>query len=208
MARREHPAFIDTPLGIVTASGTRFSTDVALLREYAGEVLDRVSIEKLIAWTEGWLRSGQTLALLALPVLLLTWNTGGAVAAAVILFIGWDTVGPSFVNLPLARVFWLLEKPALQGLYYVLTLSWLAATGATGAVMVGLAVFLVFRLRLADFLARPLISLLRRPLYPLPAPDHILRALIVRVALRHRLPLPQIDAIEKRMMEQLGRRKK
>jgi hypothetical protein len=41
-------------------------------------------------------------------------------------------------------------------------------------------------------------------LYPLPVPDQVLRGLIVRTALKHRLELPQLDEMAHEMMEMFG----
>jgi hypothetical protein len=41
-------------------------------------------------------------------------------------------------------------------------------------------------------------------MYPLPVPDQVLRGLIVRTALKHRLELPQLDEMAREMMEMFG----
>jgi hypothetical protein len=72
-------------------------------------------------------------------------------------------------------------------------------------VWVGLAGFILLRWGLLARLTEPVARRLRAWLYALPLEDQALRAVIIRYALRERVSLPQIDAIEARMLE-MGRR--
>jgi hypothetical protein len=90
----------------------------------------------------------------------------------------------------------------VQGLFYVLVLSVLAAQDQIAAVLVGLAGFLLLRWGLVGRVLRlPLRAVLRR-LYALPPQDQVLRAFILRAGLRHGVALPQLD----RIREQAARR--
>lgn len=189
------PPFLDTPFGIVTASGVRLHTTRALLEEYAGPVLEQVPLETLVARTEVWLRSGQALALWTLAVLLLVLPPLGAAACALTVYVGWETLSPAFVSRRLVTVFRVLDHPGVQALLYVAALSALGMAGQLAAVGVGLGGFVGMRWRLIPLLLRPLISLLRRPLFTLPVPDQVLRAFVLRAALRHGISLPQLDRL-------------
>jgi len=189
--------FLDTPAGLLSASGVRFHTTRALLEDYAGPVLERVPLADLIARTEVWLRSGQTAALWALAGFLLVLPPLGAAACALTVYLGWETLSPAFVSRRVVSAFRVLEMPAVQAVLFVATLSWLGAAGQLGAVGVGLVGFILVRWQILPFLLRPTVALLRRPLFTLPAPDQVLRAFVLRAALRHGIELPQLEALKR-----------
>ncbi len=195
----EHPPFLDTPGGIITASGVRFHTTGALLEEYAGPVLAVVPLATLVSRTEVWLRSGQTLALWTLALLLLAVPPVAAVLAALTVYLGWETVGPSFVGRRLVAVFRVLDRPLVQAALYVAVLSWLGAEGRLSAVGAGIAGFVLVRWRLLPLALRPTLAILRRPLYTLPVPDQVLRAFVLRAALRHGITIPQLDRLKREL---------
>jgi hypothetical protein len=193
----DHPAFLDTPGGLITASGVHFHTTRALLEQYAGPVLEVVGLDTLVGRAEVWLRSGQTVALWSLALLLLVLPPLGAVLAALTIYLGWETLGPSFVSRRLVAVLRVLEKPIVQAALYIAVLSYLGAQGNVGAVGVGLAGFVLMRWRVLPLALRPVLKLLRRPLYTLPPPDQVLRAFVLRAALRHNIDLPQLEQLKR-----------
>jgi hypothetical protein len=193
------------PTGIFTAAGTWFHVSVSDLEAYAGPLLDRVTIDRVLEGAESVLRAPQTLALWMLLVVLLVATPTEAAIAALVVLLGWSVVGPGLVlpgMLPVLRV---LETVWLQGGAFVAGLSLLGTSGATSAVWVGLAGFILLRWGLLARLTEPVARRLRAWLYALPLEDQALRAVIIRYALRERVSLPQIDAIEARMLE-MGRR--
>ncbi len=195
----DHPPFLDTPAGLITASGVHFHTTRALLEQYAGPVLDVIPLATLIDRAEVWLRSGQALALWALALFLLVLPPAGAALCALTVYLGWETVGPAFVSSRLVAVFRVLEKALVQAALYVAVLSTLGAQGRIGAVGVGLTVFVLMRWRLIPWALRSLLEMLRRPLYTLPVPDQVLRGFVLRAALRHRIALPQLERLKRDM---------
>jgi hypothetical protein len=90
-----------------------------------------------------------------------------------------------------------LEKPLVQAALYIAVLSYLGAQGSVGAVGVGLAGFVLMRWRVLPLALRPVLKLLRRPLYTLPPPDQVLRAFVLRAALRHDIDLPQLEQLKR-----------
>lgn len=200
---RSSEPFFEAPHGMVTASGVRFHTTRALLEEYAGPVLARVPLEVLLGRAAVWLRSGQTLALWVLALLLLVVPPAGAALLALTVYVGWETLGPALVGRRLAAVFGVLERPLVQVALYVVVLSVLWTQGQAGAVAVGLAGFVLVRWRVLALLAGPLLALLRRPLYTLPVADQVLRAFVLRAALEHGIALPQLE----RLKEELRRKR-
>jgi hypothetical protein len=194
--------YVSTPQGIFTASGVWFQATEEVLRDYAEPVLAHVSLAELIRRAERWLRSPTTLAVWALPPLLMLLAPVWAAVAALALFAGWTLLAPSLASRRAARVAGWLERPIVQGLFYVLLLSVLAAQGRVTAVVTGLAGFLVLRWGLVRRLLRvPSRAALHR-LYALPPEDQVLRAFILRAGLRHDVDLPQL----RRIREQVARR--
>lgn len=195
------PLFLDTPGGLITASGVHFHTTQAMLERYAGPVLDVVPLATLVERAEVWLRSGTALALWALALFLLVLAPLGAALCALTVYLGWETLSPSLVSQRLVAAFRVLEKVFVQAALYMAVLSTLGAQGQVGSVGVGLAGFVLMRWRVIPWLLRPVLDLLRRPLYTLPVPDQVLRAFVLRAALRHGIALPQLE----RLKRDLGR---
>lgn len=203
MARRDAPApppYVALPGGLVTADGTLFRTSEAALQDYAGAVLEREPLPLLIAQAETWLRSPQTLALWLLPFLLVTGPPWTAALVTLAAYIGWTLAAPGLVTRPLLRGFGWLEQVAGQALLYIGILSWLGQNGHYAALATGLAGFVLLRWGVIGWLLRPLQPFIDRR-YPLRRPDQVLRAIIIRAALKHRLPLPEVDAIAAQMLE-------
>ncbi len=200
--------FVDTPEGIFTASGVWFRTRVAALQAYAGPVLEREPVPVLLAQAELWLRSPQALTLWLLPVFLYLLAPLQAALAALVVYVGWRSLGPSFVSRALARLFRILDAVFVQALYYVFMLSLLAAQASYTAVWVGLGGFILLRWGLIRWATQPLIRPIWASLYPLPVPDQVLRAFLLRAALAFNVSLPQLDRIEQQVRDFLQRNKR
>lgn len=71
------------------------------------------------------------------------------------------------------------------------------------AVWTGLAGFVLGRWQLLERLLRPLWDRGLQALYRLPLPDRVLRAVLVRAALTERVPLPELQAMEREMLHHL-----
>ena len=191
----EEGVYVSTPQGLFTASGVWFQATEEMLRDYAGPVLQHVALAELVRRAERWLRSPMTLAAWMLPLALLLLSPWAAAGATLTLFCGWTLLCPSLASRRAAQVAGWMEQPWLQGLFYVLVLSILAAQGRLAAVGVGLAGFLLLRWGLVRRALRvPLRAAMRR-LYPLPPEDQVLRAFILRAGLRHDVALPQLDRL-------------
>lgn len=201
------PAYVDTPYGLMSAAGRWYHIPEDGVREYAGAVLDHVSLDQLVRWADAWMESPRTVALWALPALLWTLPFGWAALAAVGIYCGWMLASPSFPGVRGARVVSVLRNVYLQGGYYVVTLSVMAANEQLAAVGVGLAAFVLFRWGVVGWTLRAALRLVRRRLYPLPVPDQILRGLIVRAALKYRVSVPQVDALTSDILENWGTKK-
>ena len=205
---RDTPIYLDTPTGIVTTAGTRFRTSEGLLQEFASQVFEHEPLEQLIRYTEAWLRGGVALALCILLVGVLWLPAWLAGALAVVVYMMWEGIAPSAPSVAGARVLRLIEHPLVQGIPYVIVLSLLGMAGQIDAAVIGLLGFVGFRLGAIQALLRPVLDPLRARLFPLPVPDQVLRAFIVRAALRHGVGLKELAPLEQSAREawKLGRK--
>ena len=198
--------FVDTPEGIYTASGVWFRTREESLYAYAGPVFDREPLARLFMQAEVWLRSPMTLALWLLPLLLFMLSPLQAALAALVVYVGWESLGPSFVSRTVSGVFRVLDLVLLQALYFVLTLSILAAQEQLAALGVGLGGFILLRWSLVRMVTQPVVKRIWATLYKMPVPDQVLRSFIIRAALKYHVSLPELDRIEQEILENLKRK--
>lgn len=198
-------SYVDTPQGIFTAAGIWFRTTKEDLERYAGPVFEHESIERLIERSEVWLRSPQTIAVWGLPLFLLAIEPLPAVLAALTVYVGWKSLSPSLVNRPLERFLELLDPVWLQGAYYVGILSFFAAIQAFTAVWVGLAGFILLRWGIVERVTDIIVRLIWSTLYAMPVNDQILRGFIIRAAMKYRVSLPQLDVLERRVIEKFSK---
>lgn len=198
---QEDAAYVDTPYGIFTAEGIWFHIREEGLRTYAAALLEDISLEQLLQWAALWMRSPQIVTLWLLPVAL--WFLPPVAAALLVpgLFMTWRVLSPSVMSETAVRMADWLDVAVVQGLYYVFVLSALAAQGRYAALAIGLIGFILLRWGLIERALKPLMQPLLRALYTLPLPDQILRALIIRMALNRRQPLPQLDAMQQDILD-------
>ena len=197
--------YVSTPKGIFTASGIWFSAREEDVKEYASEVLHHVPLERLLQRAAAWLRSAEVVTSLALPILLLLIPPLQAISGAFIIYIGWKSLSPAVASRHIAAVFSYLDNAVVQGLYYVLFLSILAARDQVWAVVVGLGGFLLIRWGVIDRITNPLIRIITNRLYPLPRPDQVLRAFIIRAATEHRVDTAHVRKITREIFDKWGR---
>lgn len=202
----EGPAYVDTPYGIMTAAGRWYHIPEEDVREYAGAVLDHVSLDRLVQWADTWMDSPRIVTLWVVPLLLWALPLGWAVGGAILLYVGWVLASPALPSVGAVRAASGLSHTLVQGGYYAITLSYLASTEQYAAVGTGLAVFVLFRWGIVGWAFGAVLRPLRRRLYPLPATDQVLRGLIVRAALKYRVSVPQVDAITSDILENWGAR--
>lgn len=195
------PPYVDTPYGILTAGGRWYHVTEEDVRNYAGEVLEYVSLEQLLQWADTWGDSATTIVLWTLPLLLWGLPLGWAIGGALGLYVGWTLASPALPSLLAVRIITWLDHVLAQSLYYVLTMSALAAAEMRLAVATGLVGFVLLRWGIVEWAFGFVLRPLRRSLYPLPPADQILRGLIVRMALKHRLSLPQLNDITQDILD-------
>ncbi|WP_457653648.1 hypothetical protein [Rhodocaloribacter sp.] len=177
------------------------------LFEYAELVFEFVPTLKLLEYADSWLESPRTVTIWVLPVLLLMLPPLQAALAGLGLFLLWETFSPAMVSLALAKVFRVLERVYLQGIYYVFMMSVLAASGRMAAMWVGLAGFVLIRTGIVWFLTAFVTARIHRALFALPLPDQVLRAFIHRAALKYRVALPDLEGMERQILQTWTRKR-
>lgn len=198
--------YVNTPHGMVTTAGRWYHIPEAAAEEYAGAVLDHVSLDTLLRWADVWIESPRTVTLWMVPVLLWAMPNGWAVAGAVGGYLAWLLLSPAMPWIGAVRMVDRLSNVLLQGAYYGLVLSALAVAGHGGAVGIGLGAFVLLRWGVVDGAGRAVRQGLHRWLYPLPVTDQVLRALIVRAALTYRVSVPQVEALTNDILANWGAR--
>jgi hypothetical protein len=200
------PPYVDTPYGLLTEGGRWYHVTEQDVQEYAGAVLDHVPLEQLLRWADTWMDSARTVVVWALPLLFWGLPALWAGGSALVLFVAWALLSPALPSLLAVRVVSGLDHVLAQALYYVATMSAFAAAEMYGALGGGLLGFVLLRWGVVEWAFGYLVRPLHRSLYPLPVADQVLRGLIVRVALKHRLSLPHVDDITKDILDNLHSR--
>ena len=199
-------SFVDTPQGIFTASGTWFRTTEALLEEFAGPVLEREGIDRLTSMADRWLRSPATITIWLLPVLL--WQLGvlPSLAIALGLYFLLAIWGPLFIGYWVDPILRGLDYIALQALWYILALSFFALLDRFDLLAAGLTFFVMMRWGLVKKITDPLTLRVHQKLYSIPYPDQMLRSVVVRSAMKHGFTLPELEKMERSILERLHRK--
>ncbi|MDE2732077.1 MAG: hypothetical protein OXM02_01095 [Bacteroidota bacterium] len=203
---KREAAYVDTPKGIFTDAGYWYRTRESMLINYAEEVFERETLGCLLAKSDSWLRSPETLALWLLPALLIAAGPIQAVLTTLGFYLVWKIVSPAVVSrrlLPLVR---LLETVLLQALWYVWVMVEAARAGQYVVLAIGLSGFIVIRWGILSYLMRPVIKWLWQSMYRMPVADHVLRAFIIRSALRHGITLRDFADTERQIAEYLSRK--
>lgn len=196
---REVPAYIDTPAGILSAGGVRYSTTKTLLDEYAGDVFERVPFKRLLVWAEAWQASPPAVAGLVLLSLLIAASWPVALAGAMLAYGAWTVAAPGMATPTGAGALRWLSHPVVQGLLFIGGLSALAASGRMAETWAGMAGFVALRLGGVQALLNPVLTPVLDRLYPLPIPDQTLRSVIFRTAVKRGATLDGMDEIESKV---------
>ncbi len=199
MARRTAhttPAYIDTPAGILGAGGTLFHTTEPMLESYAGPLLDKEPLATFVGRAETWLDAPRTLAIATLPVWLFVLPWPLAVVATLLTYALWALAAPALASRLAVRLVAALSNPVVQAGILLVALSFLARSGHYDAVWAGLAAFVALRLGLVARILDPLLARAQARLYPLPVPDQVLRAFLVRGAMQHGVALSSLREID------------
>ncbi len=196
--------FVDTPRGIFAANGLWFRTTVDLLKEFAGEVLEKESINSLIEKSLVIYQSPKSVGLWSLLAGLLISPPWIAVAISLLAFLGWSIVRRSIGGDLACKFLRLLDNVGFQALGFTAGLSWLAFWPDMAKVAVGLIGFICYRWNVIDSIMKPL---LKKSSAGLGVADQILRSVIVRSAIKHQVSLDFISSMESRLAKSMGIKK-
>lgn len=199
--------FVELPNGIFTADGVWFHTSESLLEEFAPGVLERCPLRQLLADATTWLNLPVTATAWLLPLYLLMTEPAVAGLAGLLTWTFVSVLAPFVVFPSIIRPVRLLSHPIGQGFFYVATLSYFAAAGEFAAAGVGIAGFILLRWGLVDRVLLPVVRLLPAPGPELPRSDQVLRNLVVRNAMRFGVDMPEIDRMERRILQIWNRRR-
>ena len=192
-----------TPQGILTESRIWYRTTVDLLNEYAGELFEREPLEFHLARSDMWIRSPHTLSLWLLALGVMYYHPWKLAVTVPLFFLVWQIVAPALVNRTMASLLRVLDAAILQAVLYAGTMSMLALDGQYGSLAVGLVGFICFRWGILTYLTRPVVVRCWKIMYKLPVPDHILRAFLIRSALKHGINLAGFGEIEQGIIENM-----
>lgn len=205
---KESAGWAELPTGIFTADGIWFHTTEAALREFAEEVVEKIGVGPLVMQAGIWLRSADAAGALALAILLLVTTPLIAVLVSLLLYVLWEILSPTFVIVPVVRLFSVLSSAAFQGLLFVVVISWLGMNGHTTGAVVGLLAFILLRWGIVRKIVSKSVIEQIRTKQKLPDQDRILRSLVVRHAIALRISLPATESYEKRILEIWNRGKR
>jgi hypothetical protein len=194
--RQTAPEYVDTGTFIVTGNGTIYRSTEDSLSEYAPGLLDRVPLAKIVADSDLWLRLPMDLSLWILPVGL--WQGGPWLGATsmVTVYLLSAVLSPAGVSLYTMPVVRLLDRVALQALYFIVSLSVLAQSGRLPEMWTGVGGFVVLRWSLMARAFDPLVRKATERMYHIPVPDQVLRAVIIKYAIRFGVSIPSLSDIE------------
>jgi hypothetical protein len=199
--------YVSTPRGILTRRGTWFRATEDSIEEFAGDLLEREPLSILIERAERWLIAHKNVTLWIFVIVLVLlkpyWVTGVVAGATFVLA---RLVAPSLGGHFGGRVLKVMEFVPVQFLLYLGLLSIVAAGGDVTRLAVGLVGFMVLRWNVIDLVLRRPLGQIHDSLYSLPRPDQMLRAVIIKSAMRNRIPLPGLQEIERSVLRALGRR--
>lgn len=178
------------------------------LTAYAGGVLEKVPLGQILRFADTWALLPSTLGQFATLTLLFFAHWSIALGAGVLVYVIGRLLLPGVVLFSLSTVIRVVVHPAFQVLVSFFALSYLGTRGNLVAGAVGLAAFVLYRWDIPGIVLGGALKPLLDRLYPLPAADQILRATLIRLALRHGVELSQISAMESQLRSALNRKRK
>lgn len=207
-SRTVSDGFVELPHGIFTVDGTWYHTSLKDLEDFAPEILKKVGAPALFEKASDWARLPGTLVVWILPVLLWAMPWWGAALASFALFFMMASILPGLVLYGLIPLVRLLNHPFSQGFYYVAFLSYFAAQGGYAAVWTGLAIFVMMRWQVLNRFLDRRSALQSDGASVVDTSDRILRNVILSASLKFGASHPEVDRMEKRMIEIATRHKR
>ncbi len=202
----KNATFIEMPGGIFTASGNWFHTNEETLKGYAGPVLEREPFERLLGVAEIWLRSPSTIVLWSVPVLLWKLGVWPALGIGIVLYLLWSLWTPVLTNMTITPVLKIMDNVLAQALFYILGMSWFAMIEQFWLMGVGLVVFILVRWGIVAKVFGAVVEKARSRMYAVPFADQVLKSVIVHSAMKHRVSLPELDNMERFILNKIHKK--
>lgn len=196
LSRQPATVFVDTGRSIVTGSGTMYHSTEESLQEYAPGLFERVPLERIVGDADLWLRLPVDLSLWILPVGLIQggpWLGATGMVSVYLVSAVLSPAGVSLYGIPFIR---LLDRVALQALYYIVTLSLLAQSGRMPELWTGVGGFVALRWSLMSRALDPVVAYVTGRLYRMSVSDQVLRGVIIKYAIRIGVSIPSLSTLE------------
>jgi hypothetical protein len=188
--------YVDTGRFIVTNRGTVYRSTEASLDEYAPGLLDRAPLAKLVGDADLWLRLPVDLSLWVLPIGLIHGGPWLGATGMVSAYLAAAVLSPAGVSLHALPVLRVLDRVALQAIYFIVVLSILAQNGRFPELWTGVGGFVVLRWSLLSRALAPVVDRVAERFYHMPVPDQVLRAVLIKYAIRFGVSIPSLSDIE------------
>jgi len=200
--------FVELPQGIFTVDGIWYHTSLKDLQDFAPEIVKHIGAFQLFEKASDWARLPSTVVAWMMPLVLLVVPGWSAVLLGIVVFWVASLTLPSLVvysAIPAVRI---LNHPFSQGFFYVAFVSFFAAQGAFTAVWIGLISFVALRWQLLSRVFEATIQKRNSGPTKLEFHDRILRNVLIAASIKYGASHPEIDRMEKRMIEIATRHKR
>ncbi len=194
---RDTASFVETPIGIFTASGIWFHLTGRHLDRIAPGILQKEPLEDILDHAQPWVRSSEVVAIWALIVLVPWAGAGVAAGVALALFTLWYFNRGALAHPAATWLIRFISNDFLVHILAVASLSWTGMRGDGADAIIGMAVFLLFRFGWLRTLLDKYLAAAGKP----PMNDRILQMVVIRLALRHDLTVPGLATMRQDLMD-------
>lgn len=186
-----HATYVDTPRGIYApATGTQFKTTEKALNDEFGAVFKKMPLEEVIKLTTAWYKTGSTIGLWLLPVLLILVPIYPlSLALALLTWLLWELFASPKISVALSRNLTAIGKNGLTLLVNVL--AWLALAnwyrltnqiGTIEGILMGVIGYVILRFELLNKIMSNWLESYWEKKFGMSRPDFLLQALIHKIA--------------------------
>ncbi|HCR48773.1 MAG TPA: hypothetical protein PLL64_06075 [Rhodothermales bacterium] len=192
----ETTVYVDTPRGIfVPSSGIQFSVTEAELEKRVGEVLHLKPLTSLIPLVSEWHKTGSTVALWVLPLLLLVLPLYPlSLTLSLMTWLLWELYAPPAISEAKMRILKLLGKPWLTLIVnlaiWLALANWYRLTNQIGTVegiLMGLIGYVLLRFQLLYKMVENWLHRSWEKKFGMPIADFLLRTLLYKEAVNHNI---------------------
>lgn len=196
--------FVETPLGIFTTNGNWFYTNTEQIRKFAPGLLQHVEIDQIVADSEVWVRSTDSIALLLFLGFLLIIPSPFAVLLSILALFLWQISKSAFVSGLATYVVRMLSYDPVVLLFSVICLSYLGMIENYEGVSIGLLFFFIYRF---GWLRKAFDSYYDTYHSGITLNDRVAKMVILRYAMKHNVKVNEVEAMETHILELMRRKK-